>query len=346
MALFPGLLSSAPVAPSFVPSRLALSSLGLCVALASLGCGSNGATPSAATPSTTKATAKTTPSALTCPALATTASRDLVGLFGVDAALASRIARTVALTAELERSARALDVESREICALVARDLAPASSPPLAADASRHPCELAVERLVAARSALGALSMSISNVSCGIPKNTLARCAGECLTGRTDVVSAVTCSSVESCGLDFSLPDASPACTVQCGARALREVRCNATIDVRSSDPRWTAERIDALRVDLPRLAAFGDSMGPRAVQLGEQVEGLVDGLAATIDELTASKPAGRTPSTELLDRRVVVGAVLAGCVAPALAQTLRASSSLGSSVHGVLRLHGALAAR
>lgn len=311
------------------------------LATVAVGCGG-----SSAPPKDPSAAPKSTPTSLTCPALQTTASRELAGLFGIDQGLASRVARTVALTAELERSAKALDAESREICSLVARDLAPVGAPPIASAGSRHPCEIAVERLAAARTSLGGMTMSIANVSCGVPKDAIARCAGECITGRADVVSAVSCSGADGCGLDFTLPDASPSCVTQCGARALREVRCSATIDVRTSDPRWTPERIEALRTTLPRLAAFGASMGPRAVELGKQVEGIVDALAENIDELTASKSAGRVQRSEIIDRRIVVGSVLAGCVAPALADTLRASGSLSGSVRGALELHGALAAR
>lgn len=46
------------------------------------------------------------------------------------------------------------------------------------------------------------------------------------------------------------------------------------------------------------------------------------------------------------LDRRVVVGAVLAGGVAPALADTLCASSSLEGSIGGAVALHAALLGR
>ncbi len=294
------------------------------------------------------------PAALTCPVLQGAASQELAGLFGIDVALAGRISRTMRLMAELERAAKALDSESRAVCSALARDLdlgAAASSP-----AGGHPCELAAERLASLRQAFGAggFAVSVSDVACGIPRDLLARCAGECLTGRTDVVSSVECKSADVCGLDFTMPDASPQCATQCGARALRELRCTASVDVRLSaaagSRQLSAEQLDSLRRDLPRLVAFGASMGPRAADLVAQVKALIDELGESIDQLTASARGAskRDASTANapLDRRVVVGAVLAGCVAPALADTLRASSSLEGSIGGAVALHAALLGR
>lgn len=295
------------------------------------------------------------PAALTCPILQGAASQELAGLFGIDVALAGRLSRTMKLMAELERSAKALDSDSRAVCSALARDLDldgyAASSP-----AGGHPCELAAARLASLRQALGTggFAVSVSDVACGIPRDLLARCAGECLTGRNDVVSSVECKSADVCGLDFTMPDASPQCATQCGARALRELRCTASVDVRiaaaGGSRQLSAEQVDNLRRDLPRLVAFGASMGPRAADLVKQVKALIDDLGESIDQLTASArgTSGRDASTANapLDRRVVVGAVLAGCVAPALADTLRASSSLEGSLGGAVALHAALFGR
>lgn len=331
------------------------------ITLANLvGCGgANG------TGATTAAKAKE-PATLTCPVLRGAAGRDLAEMFGIDVALAGRISRTMALLSELERSAKALDEESRSVCAALARDLDTGAPSRLPSQA--HPCELASERLASVRQALGAESFAIrvADLSCGVSKDRIARCAGECITGREDVVSAVECAGNASfdasaegsaratgttaCGLDFRLPEAAPSCVTQCGARALRDVQCTASVDVRlgdaSASPVLSLERIDALRRDVPRLVALGASMAPRAVDLVQQVRTIVDDLAENIDRLSHEDAVGQrsqAADTPLLDRRVVVGAVLASCVAPAFADTLRAGSALQGSLTGAVQLHAAL---
>lgn len=319
--------------------KAAVFGFALMVGMAAAGCGGGATGPS------TAAHAKE-PASLTCPVLRGVPGRDLAVLFGIDVTLAGKITRTMTLLAELERSAKALDTESREVCDAIARDLEEGGA---SAASGGHPCELAVQRLAALRRALGGFSVSVSDVACGIPRDSIARCAGECLTGRADVVSAVECSAPDRCGFDFALPDASPQCATQCGARAIRDVRCTATVDFQvAGGVELTLERVEALRRDLPRLVTLGASMGPRAIELGAQVKALVDDLAESIDALTANAPDRSTGSESkpLLDRRVVVGAVLAGCVAPALADTLRASASLQGSVSGAVQLHAAFLGR
>lgn len=335
--------------------------LGLVALVSLVGCGG-------ASGANTGATAKAKePATLTCPVLRGSASRDLAEMFGIDVTLAGRISRTMTLLSELERSAKALDEESRNVCAALARDLD--AGVPSKLPSQAHPCELASERLAAVRRSLGAgsFAVSVTDLSCGVSKDRLARCAGECITGRVDVVSAVECvdnarldanvtegsaraNGANACDLDFRLPEAAPSCVTQCGARALRDVQCTASIDVRLGDggtsPLLTPERIDALRRDVPRLVALGASMAPRAADLVQQVRTIIDDLAESVDRLShedAVGERGQAADTLLLNRRVVVGAVLAGCVAPAFADTLRAGSALEGSLTGAVQLHAAL---
>ncbi|OJY15863.1 MAG: hypothetical protein BGO98_24675 [Myxococcales bacterium 68-20] len=66
--------------------------------------------------------------------------------------------------------------------------------------------------------------------------------------------------------------------------------------------------------------------------------------------KLLNSRPCARGGDASMasapLDRRVVVGAMLAGGVAPALADPLCASSSLEGSIGGAVALHAALLGR
>ncbi|EYF07206.1 hypothetical protein [Chondromyces apiculatus] len=335
----------------------ALATLAALIAASLLGCGGASQTK----PAGTAAAATAKPASLTCPSLEGDAAFDFAGAFGVDQAMSARLTRMVRLVSELERTATALDTETRATCSALATDLgatpqelsgAPAASS--SADAP-HPCVIAANHLATLRQTLGTaqLSVSVSDVSCTLPRDAVATCAGECLTGQTGVTSAVDCALTDaSCRLDFSLPDASPQCATQCAVRALRDVRCSAQVDVRlgtttdpgsggsnapTSDPRFTAIA-EGLRRDIPRLAGLGASIGPRSIQLGKDVAGLVDDLASTITALTDSKT-----STA---RRIVIGAVLAECLGPQLANAIRSSTSLEATLSQAISLHGALTKR
>ncbi|AKT43805.1 hypothetical protein [Chondromyces crocatus] len=352
------------LAPQAASASRVLGLLGPLVAAVVLGCG--GSAP--AKPAATAAGATTTkPASVTCPSFGGDAASgpfDFATAFGVDEAMGARLARMVRLVGELERTATALDTETRATCSALAVDLGatPAelgtasasasgsSATANGASASRapHPCVTAATRLAALRKSLGTaqLSVSVSDVSCGIPKDAVASCAGECLTGKEGITSAVDCglaSSGPSCQLDFALPDASPQCVTQCAVRALRDVRCSANVDVRlgtgdgATDARFAAVA-EGLRRDLPRLVTLGASVGPRALQLGKDVTALVEDLAATIDTLMDGDKA--------IERRVVIGAVLASCVAPELGGALRASTSLQATLTQAIDLHGALVGR
>lgn len=286
---------------------------------------------------------KTSIASLTCPNLSSmTSGFDFMQVFGIDAVLDARLDRAMALAAELEATVSALEADAKEACSIIARDLGATITP------DEHPCDTLVTRVDALRASLGsgAFSMSVSSVSCGVSLAGLEECAGECLTGMAGVTSAVSCGASlgsfndeATCGLDFALPHAS-SCLTQCGARSLRQVRCSADIDVRighGETPQEYWQMVQDLRRDLPKLAGLAASVGPRAVHLAREATQLIDDIAATIDALADAGSATHT--------RAVAGAVLAGCVGPRLADVIRSSASLETTLTGALRAHATLVA-
>jgi hypothetical protein len=278
---------------------------------------------------------------LTCPNLTTaTGGFDFTSVFGIDAALDARLDRALLLAGELEKTVSALEADAKEACRIVANDLGAVPNE------AEHPCDTLVARVNAIRASLGSggFSISISSVSCGVSLAGMEACAGECLTGLTGVTSAVTCNAPPgelrvdaSCALDFALPHAS-ACATQCGTRALREVQCSADVDVRIGNgetPREYLTMVENLRRDVPKLTGLAASVGPRAVHLAGEVSKLIDDIAASIDALSDVGNAAH--------RRAIAGAVLAGCVAPRLADVIRTSASLETSLTGALQAHASL---
>jgi hypothetical protein len=275
---------------------------------------------------------------IACPALR---SADVASLFGVDATTAAHVDQIVKLGGELAETAKSLDEQVRTVCATIAKDLDPA---PLAAGADS--CAAAKDRFVAFAKKLPAgakLAISARGVSCAVPRRALEQCAGECLTGKNDVTSAVRCDA-ETCGLDASFPNASAGCAARCSARALALSSCTADVDVRvegleggEGSPN-VAPTLDALRRDLPKLVALAGELAPKVARSSKQAASLVDELASAID--------GITSSGDKSDRRVVSASALALCVAPELAQTVRAGAKLEGSLQGAVALHQALVGR
>lgn len=275
---------------------------------------------------------------LTCPSPGDGDLR-LADLFGLDATLSAKLERTLRLTRSLERAALDLDRDARETCSALASDLGAA---PGGAD---HPCEQLARRVKELKQQLGAggFALSIRGLSCGVPKDALATCAGECLTGQTGVVSAVSCQAppaatleAPECSLDFSLPNAAAQCATACSASTLGAVRCSAQVDVRLGTAELAspehAAMVAGLQRDLPRLYGLATSVGPRSAALAKDVAALVDEVASSIDALSTS--------AQSLDRKAVTGAVLAACLGPQLAATVQAGSSLQGALAGAARAH------
>lgn len=274
------------------------------------------------------------PASITCPSFDDAGSPlDLSGAFGVERTLSARVERMLRLAHELELAADKLRGETDRVCTDLARGL---SSEAL--DPNGHPCEMAAERFRSFENtvASGGLSVSVQAVECSLDPLALQTCAGECLTGQPGVLSQVACTSAEGrCGLDFTLPNASPTCTTQCALRSLHLAQCSAELDVRlegtAGEP---TAALTALRTHLPRLAALGGELSVRAIEATAGVRELVDELAGAIDELNAS--GSGTAS-------FVGGAVLAGCVGPRLADALRAGLALEESLNHAARLRHAV---
>ncbi len=300
----------------------------------------SGCTPAANSPSAaTAAPRESRASSITCPS-GGGESLDIGSLFGVEPELAAHLQRTLKLARSLENAAAKLDQDVRATCGALAEDLrAPASS--------AHPCSVLVTRVEELRRSLGegGLTMSLSGLSCSLPKSSVESCAGQCLTGQAGVVSAVSCAGSTTdtdCGLAFSLPNAAPECVTECAAASLHEIRCSAEVDVRigresvaSAEYQAMAE---ALRRDVPRLVGLATSVAPRAAALASEVATLVDEAAASIDRLSDAKLTN--------ERRWVAGAVLASCLAPELGATVRASASLTRALSGVAQAHASLGLR
>ncbi len=310
--------------------------LTLALALALVGCSS---TPAPETPESGATASVPEKSLFECPALDGRADFDLSSAFGIERPLAARIERMMRLASELEASAEKLRQETDALCSNLAGAFG--EPPPEGANA----CEVALARTSTALPSLRAagLSVRVGEIRCSLPQEALARCAGECITGKPDVFSRVTCSApphlaaslattttleggveaaAASCGFDFSLPDASLECTTQCGVRALRDISCAAEVDVRFGDAhaQHYAHVAAVLRRDLPRIASLARSLMPQAVRVAGSVNGFVDDLGIVIDEMRSSAS---------VERKAVVGAVLAGCVGPRLGSAVRAGANL-----------------
>lgn len=302
------------------------------------GCSSGAAERPAEAPKTT------TPASFLCPSLDAQNESSLATLFGIDAATAARLDRARRLAIELDATRAALDAQTREACTLIAKDLDATGPLPAAV----HPCSVAATRLDALRTKLGGgakLVLSIGGATCGVPKNAVGRCAGECLTGDARITSHVTCASESGDGLcsgTFTLPDAGPGCAARCTTRALREATCSADIDLRiEGDGGGTAAGdLDALRRDLPRIAGLAIDLAPRAGKLAEDVARVVDDLGASIDALS------KGPANVGAERRIAVGASVATCFAPALGAAVRASRGLTETAGELGRVERALARR
>ncbi len=317
-----------------------------------LGCSS---TKAPETPQNAATQASETP-AFECPALDGRADFDLSTAFGIERPLAVRIERMMRLTSELEASATRLNEETKLLCGNLAVALTGQ-----ALGANEDACEVALARANAAWPSLRAAGLSVSagEISCTIPRDALARCAGECITGKPDVFSRVTCevapsaaanaldaslaagtspveAAAEACGFDFAMPDASLECTTQCGVRALRDVTCAVDVQVRFDGP--DAERYQnlalVLRRDLPRLSALGRSFVPQAARASANVNRFVDDLGAVLDGLR---------SNERVERGAVIGAVLAGCVGPRLGSAVRAGAELQATLRSAESIRAGL---
>lgn len=284
--------------------------------------------------------AKPEPVSLTCPSLSGTGSGDLAKLFGIDATLAAKLERTLRLAGELEETSEAFLAKTNAACRTIATDIDPA---PVASDS---PCIAAANRLASLRTKLRAngakLAISIDNVRCTIPTKEIATCGGECLTGVPGVVTKLECSAstADECSGDIQLPNAGASCLTRCRARALRLVKCDAEVNVTAEgapvDPALTTALAN-LKRDIPALIALGTETVARAAKIAGEVGPIVDDVAGAIDAMTSSGSAK--------ERRVAVGAVLATCLAPPLARTVRASQQLAGSLDGAKSLHASLVA-
>lgn len=288
------------------------------------------------------AATKPEPVSLTCPSLSSKGSADLAALFGIDAALAAKLERTLRLAAELEQTSEAFLAKTNATCTAIATDI---DTAPIATNES--PCVVAATRLSALRTKLQAsgakLSIGIDNAHCTIPGKEIAACGGECLTGVAVVVTKIECSSggANECSGDIQLPNASNSCITQCRTRALRLVKCDADISIAAEgaavDPALSAT-LAKLKKDIPALIGLGTDGVTRAAKIAGEVGPLVDDVAGAIDAMTSSGSAK--------ERRVAVGAVLATCLAPPLARTVQASKKLAGSLDGAKTLHASLVAR
>ena len=292
------------------------SALALVSSLAALGCG--------AQPAAQKGAAAPAPVTLSCPSLDTDRV-NFTQLFGVDSQMAARLERTLRLASALQRSAKDLEQQASDTCQSFVFDIGGQVEP------GEHPCVALSRRVKDVKQTLAnggvAFSAKVSGLSCSLPVEALASCAGECLTGQVGVVSAVSCVTEPggSCGLDFSLPNASRECAAECAVSSLPRALCTAQVDIKLGTGDVTPPELlamaDALRKGLPRLVGLASSLAPRGAAIANNSVQLVDELAASIDELSSGGAK--------LDRRAVAGLVLGGCVAPKLAEIVRDSSRL-----------------
>lgn len=256
-----------------------------------------------------------------CPSL-TARSSDIAASFGLDAALGARLERTLRLADALKAAATDLSRQASEVCGALTLDLKGVVGP------SEHACAALSRRTRELRQSLGgALKVSVGSLACSLPGDVLESCAGECLTGQTGVISSVQCGAASpgACSLDFSLPNASRECAARCSALALARVSCSAQVQVQLGTTETTPAELlgvaEALQRDLPKLYGLVGSIAPRSAALAAESTAAVDELAATIDSLSSGKAT--------LDRQAVVGIVLAGCVAPRLAEVVQSSQGL-----------------
>jgi hypothetical protein len=301
--------------------------LALTCTLAAIACGSQ--------PAGQKAAAAPTSVTLSCPSL--DADRiNFTQLFGVDSQLSARLERTLRLASALQRSAKDLEQQASSTCLSFVSDVGGRAEP------GEHPCVALSRRAEEIKQTLGSggFQLRVSGLSCALPVDALASCAGECLTGQVGVVSAVSCVAGPegSCGLDFALPNASRECAAECAVSTLPRALCTAQIDVKLGTGDVTPPELmamaDALRKGLPRLLGLAASLAPRGVAIANNSVQLVDELAASIDELSSGGAK--------LDRRAVTGLVLGGCVAPKLAEVVRDSSRLQAALSAATRAQAA----
>jgi len=295
-----------------------------CVASVALGCSSAPASQRSVTSPSPALASK--PATLSCPAL-DAGNVDFAALFGVDSQVSARLARTVRFAAALERSVTELQQQASSACQVVALDLGGTPR------AGEHPCQALSRRTQELKQTLGSggFRASVSGLSCSIPTDAVASCAGECLTGQVGVVSAVNCvkTAQGECGLDILLPNASRECAAECAVSSLSRAVCTAQVDVKIgtgevTPPEYVA-MAEALRRDLPKLFGIASSLAPRGAAIAAEAVQLVDDLAASIDDLSSGRAS--------LDRRAVTGIVLGGCVAPRLAQVVRESEKLKTAL-------------
>jgi hypothetical protein len=301
--------------------------LALASALAAIACG---AQPAGQKPANTAA-----PVTLSCPSL-DAGNVNFTQLFGVDSRLAARLERTVRLASALQRSANELEQQASATCQSFVSDVGGRVEP------GEHPCVALSRRAAELKQTLGSggFSAKVSGLSCSLPVDALASCAGECLTGQVGVVSAVSCVAEPSgsCGLDFALPNASRECAAECAVSTLPRALCTAQVDVKLGTGEVTPPELmamaDALRKGLPRLLGLAASLAPRGAAIANNSVQLVDELAASIDELSSGGAK--------LDRRAVTGLVLGGCIAPKLAEVVRDSSRLQAALSAATRAQAA----
>ncbi|HEX2876788.1 MAG TPA: hypothetical protein VHP33_36300 [Polyangiaceae bacterium] len=300
--------------------------LALACGLAALACGSQPAGQKPATPASVT---------LSCPSL--DARRvDFAQLFGIDSQMSARLERTLRLASALQRSANELEQQASATCQSFVSDVGGR------VEAGEHPCIALSRRAEEIKQTLGSggFQVRVSGLSCAVPVDALASCAGECLTGQVGVVSAVSCVTEPggSCGLDFALPNASRECAAECAVSSLPRALCTAQVDVKLGTGETTPPELmamaDALRKGLPRLLGLAGSLAPRGAAIANTSVQLVDELAASIDELSSGGAK--------LDRRAVTGLVLGGCVAPKLAEVVRDSSRLQTALGAATRAQAA----
>jgi hypothetical protein len=303
--------------------------LALTSALAAIACGSQ---PAGQKPATTA-----TSVAISCPSL-DAGSVNFTQLFGVDSQMSARLQRTMRLASALQRSAQDLEQQASDTCQAFVSDIGGRVEP------GEHPCVALSRRVESVKETLGngngTFSVRVSGLSCALPVDALAGCAGECLTGQVGVVSAVSCVNEPggACGLDFTLPNASRECATECAVSTLPRALCAAQVDIKLGTDEVTPPELmamaDAPRTGLPRLYGLAASLAPRGAAIARDSVQLVDELAASIDELSSGGAK--------LDRRAVTGLVLGGCVAPKLAQVVRDSSRLQAALSAATRAQAA----
>lgn len=298
------------------------------VAVVSLGCGGGGSQQGEPASAAKVAT-------ISCPSL-TAETSNIAAAFGVDPTLAARLERTLRLADALKASAADLARQASEICGALTLDLKGVVGP------NEHACTALGRRTRELRQSLGGgFKVSVSGVSCSLPDDAMEACAGECLTGQAGVISAVQCRSASAgtCALDFALPNASRECAARCGALALTRVACSAQVQIQLGTTETTPTELlgvaEALQRDLPKLYGLVGSIAPRSAALAAESTAVVDDLATSIDSLSSGKAT--------LDRQAVVGVVLAGCVAPRLAEVVQSSGALRQALGAAAEAQAAL---